>query len=189
MTWVVLRTSIRQEKRVMASLNDAGVLAYTPMETKLIVVKHPHHPGVRRSVPRTRALLPGYCFAFLTDDHSLDLARAVRQVRDVMADRFGRPQRVDLAKLQGLFLADMFRLFDESHKSPKRKGYVPRWKKGDKVRGQKGSNVEGWMGEVIGARGRKQIEVMFTRYGKSIPVFVDDADLAETPDSPMLEAA
>lgn len=190
MTWVCLRVQLRQERRVLLLLQEAGVLSYTPLETRKVVVKHPHRPGIRRSVPRVRALLPGYVFASLPDDNAIDTARSIRLVRDIMADPLGKPKTVDLAKLRGLLLADMFRLFDETYEPPKRKGYTPRWKAGQRVKGQRGSNVEGWFGEVIGTKGRQQIEVMFTRYGRSIPVFVDDGDLMEAADSPMrLEAA
>lgn len=198
MTWACLRVQLRQERKVMALLTEAGVLAYAPMETRKVVVKHPHRPGVRRVVPRTAPLIPNYVFVDLPygddgepDEDTLDKIHHIRPIRGIMCNAFGRPRKVDTQRLGEIILMDAFKCFDETYEPPKRKGYTPRWKKGDRVKGAKHSNVPGWLGEVIGSKGGQQIEVMFVKYGRHVPVFVDDADLMEAVDSPAvrLEAA
>lgn len=181
MTWVCLRVQLRQERRVLSLLKDAGVLAYAPMEIRKVEVRT---RLARRMVPRTSALLPGYIFAHLPDDRALDAARSIRLVRHVMADPFGKPRPVDLEKLRGLLLADIFKLFDQTYQPPKPKGYTPRWKPGQRVKVERGA-FEGWIGHVIGFRGRQQIEVMFSMFGRERPMIVEDAKLAAS----VMEAA
>lgn len=178
MTWTCLRTIPRQERRVLALLEDTGVLAYAPMEVRKVVVKHPHRPEIRRIVPRTSALIPSYVFAFLPDDDAIDAARSIRLVREIMSDPFGKPRKVDLAKLRGLLLADLFRLFDDTWEPQKPKGYTPRWRKGDRVKIKNGV-AQGWIGVVVSTRGRQQVEVLFDRK----PLFVPDDNLSQAEDS------
>lgn len=183
--WYVLRVQLRQERRIAALLGEMNVLAYCPIETRNIEVKTRY---AIRIVPRTRALIPGYVFAVLPDDRSIDIARSIRLVRDIMADPFGKPRSVDLQRLQGLFLAEMFRCFDETYAPPKKKGYSHRWKSKDRVRIDAGA-FEGWIGEVIKPRGRQQVEVMFSAFGKDHMILVDDSDLTQAPDVALRNAA
>lgn len=193
MTWACLRVQLRQERKVAEYLREIGVLAYCPIEVRkvevktLIVRRFVGNQERTRIVPKTYALIPGYVFAYLPDNHAIDLARSVRTVIEIMA-RDGKPRPVELERLRGLFIAEMFRRFDATYKPPKVKGHTPRWKAGDAVKGQ-GGHVEGWMGTVLAARGRQQVEVMFVMFGREIPVLVDEADLTHAPDIALKTAA
>lgn len=170
MTWACLRVQPRREREAATLLRSKGVTAYTPTEVRKIEVRTKH---VRRHVPRTSALIPSYVFALVETEADIDAINSVRTVREIMADRNGKPKTVDLAKLRGLFLAELFKCFDATWEAEKPKGYVPRWKKGDHVRG-KGGFMDGWLGVVLAHRRGQSIEVMFTMFGKETPVVLKE---------------
>lgn len=187
--WFCLRVQLRQERKVAAQLTENGVLAYVPVEICKIEVKHRTSQGViLRKVPRTRALIPNYVFAVLPDDDAIDLARSIRPVREVMSNAHGKPKAVDLTKLRGLFLAEMFRCFDGMYEAPKRKGHTHRWKKGDRVRVQTGP-FEDWIGTVIGTKGRQKVEVMFSMFGREPEIEIGEDDLTQALDVALRTAA
>jgi hypothetical protein len=176
MTWVCLRVASRQERQIADRLRTLGVLAYAPTEVRKVVVKHPHKPGFRRVVPGSYALMPSYCFVNITCDQDIDIARSDRRVREIMADPFGSPKRVDTRKLAGLFLAEAFKCFDETWEPPKPKGYSRRYKPGDRVKHE----YAGWLGVVLQTRRDQCIEVMFRAFGKEMPFVVkEEAVIAE----------
>lgn len=196
MTWIVLRVQTRQERRVVELLTERGVTAYAPKETRNIEVKTTIMRQFRgsmervRIVPKTYAIIPGIVFAFLPDDHAIDAARSVRLVQAIWCDAFGKPRRVDLERLRGLFLAEAFQCFNAAYKAPKKrgKGHTHRWKAGDEVKGQRG-HIETWIGRVLGTRGRGQVEVMFSHFGRSIAVVVNEEDLTHAPHLALQPAA
>lgn len=198
MTWTCLRVQLRQERRIVGLLTEARLIAYAPMETRKIVVKHPHRPEFRRTVPRTRALIPGYVFVDLPHDDAgqpeedaINAILSIRLVREIMSNAFGKPRKVDLQRLGEIILMDAFRLFDETYEPPKVKvnGYVSPWARGDRVKGRSGL-VKGWAGVVIGIRGRQQVEVLFERDGVRREVKVDDDNLTQdSPPQPLALAA
>jgi len=180
LTWVVLRTAVRQEKRTAAKLWDEGVFCYAPMYVHKIAVKT-RRMLKPRYVGRARALMPGYVFAYLPDDHAIDTARSVRTVREIMADAFGKPRPVELDKLRTIFLADVFRKFDEMYEPPRHKGrrYTHRFKPKDQVKIDKGP-FAGFVGEVMRTRGRQQVELMFSIFGRLQEITIDESDLVAT---------
>lgn len=175
MTWACLRVSPRRERECADLLRSKGVLAYTPTQVRKVEVRTRH---IRRHVPRTSALIPSYVFALVEDPADLDAIRSIRTVREIMADRNGRPKTVDIAKLRGLFLAELFNCFDATWEPEKPKGYTPRWKKGDRVKGR-GEFVDGWLGEVLANRRDRTIEVMFKAFGREMTVRLAESDVLE----------
>lgn len=196
MTWTCLRVQLRQERRIVGLLTEARLLAYAPMETRKIVVKHPHRPEFRRIVPRTRALIPGYVFVDLPHDDdgqpeedAINAILSIRLVREIMSNAFGKPRKVDLQRLGEIILMDAFRLFDETYEPPrvKTKGYSSPWTKGQRVKLRHGL-AAGWLGTVLKVRGRQQVEVLFDNAAK--PLLVPDDNLTQdSPPQPLALAA
>lgn len=177
MTWICIRTLARRERQIADRLRDMGVTAYAPTEVVKVEVRNRH---VRRHVPRTRSLLPSYCFVDLTSADDINAIFSIRPKPVIMANAFGQPKRVDVAKLRGLFLAEAFKCFDASWEPPKQKGYSRRFKKGDHVKHE----YAGWLGVVLQNRRDQCIEVMFRAFGREIPFVVkEDAVIAEKDDT------
>lgn len=187
-TWYVCRVISRQERKIVASLEEKGLTAYCPMERKWSLHARP-------KVAVSRALFPGYVFAILPDDEALDEARKDRRVREIMCDKFGNPIVASTRSLRGLFIADMFHEFDHTYVAPKPKKvkgrrYSPKWKPGQQVKIVSGA-MEGFVGQVIRAKGKARFDLLLNIFGRDQEVNVPQQDIeaVETQDiAPSLAA-
>lgn len=170
-TWYVCRVISRQEKRIVASLEEKGLTVYCPMERKWSLHARP-------KVAISRALFPGYVFAILPDDEALDEVRKDRRVREIMCDKFGNPIVASTRSLRGLFIADMFHEFDHTYVAPKVKGkkYSHKWTAGQQVKIIRGP-LEGFIGRVIKAKGKARFELLLNVFGRDQEVNVSHSEI------------
>lgn len=170
--WVVLQVTQRQERWVRDELQEQGVDAYVPLHITAA-------PKAKRKQTRTRALMPGYVFARLPDDESIDIALALRPVRAILC-RDGKPLRVSPLAIGSMILFEACHAFDETWQPPPVKGrrYSHRWKRGDRVKIE-GTAFDGFIAQVLRGRGRDQMEVLLTLFGRPTEVVVPHRQLVK----------
>ena len=190
-TWYVCRVISRQEKRIVASLEEKGLTVYCPMET--VWAKR-----ATRKIAQHRALSPGYVFVLLPPNdgainpktgkgafgEAIDEVRSDRRVKKFMCDGAGNPQRVSTSQLRAIVILEMFHAFDETWTPPKPKKvkgqkYSHRWKRGDRVLITKGAFAD-WKGYVKEAKG-KAFVVLLHIFGQDREVTVSHADMRDAP--------
>lgn len=168
--WYVLRVTPRQERFVQQALTDNGLVAYYPLH--ITEARH-----AKRQAKRTGPLIPGYLFACLPDDHAIFLALGLRPVIELMS-RDGKPRTVRSIDVGSLVFFEACHAFDETWVPPPVKGrrYSHRWKAGERVRIDRGA-FEGHVGQVIKGRGRNQMEVLLSLFGRHFEAVVQHKDL------------
>ncbi|MDB5448404.1 MAG: antitermination protein NusG [Phenylobacterium sp.] len=174
--WNILCVSPRMERKVEETLRDAGLQVYVPVETY-------RRPRSWKNL--TRPLMPGYLFAQLADDRSLDIARANHAVRRVMCQE-GRPVRVDAIVIGSIILAEACGEFDQTWNAPaplkdKSRGRRPTksvWRKGQRVR-VVGGPFAGFLAEIVKADRADRIETFVTIFGRVTPVELHEDMLEE----------
>lgn len=171
--WYVLRVMAQQERFVVRALGEAGVTGHTPLHVTWAKF-------ARRKAARTRALMPGYVFAELPDDRAIDAARAIRGVNEIMCNGEGKPRRIPSLAVGALILMEACHAFDETWEPPKVKGkrYSHAWKSGDRVRITSGP-MEGHVVTVLRGRGRDNMEVLFSLFGRTSEVVVPHRQLGK----------
>lgn len=168
--WALLKVTAQQERYVVEALNELGVPAYAPKH--ITAAKH-----AKRKATRTRALIPGYVFAQVSDDDSIDAALSVRGVREIMC-REGRVRAVRAIDVGSLVLAEAFHLFDETWERPPIKGrrYSHRWQKDETVRID-GGPFDGFIAQVLRTHNRNRIDVLLSLFGRATEISVKSKEL------------
>jgi transcription antitermination factor NusG len=180
--WNVLVITPHMERRVAETLKEAGLTIYVPIETyrpKPANVARSHQPWR----PRTRPLMPGYAFADLSDEQSLDIARANKAVRRIMC-REGVPVTISAKDMRKIILAEEAGEFDFAkrasgaskgrHRGKRGKGATEsRWKSGQRVKVIEGPFAS-FPAEVMRADRADRVEVFVTIFGRVTPVELDE---------------
>jgi transcription antitermination factor NusG len=182
--WTVLRVTSGMERKVAKALGPkteddpqgAGLAIYVPIE---------RYRPARTWRSRTRPLMPGYIFADLPDEDSLDLARKNYAVREVMC-RDGQPVKVPALAIGCMILMEACGEFDLTWDAPapirnKARGRKPtrKWVKGQRVKVADGP-LAGFLAEIIKADQADKIAVLVSIFGRETPVELDEEMLDTT---------
>jgi transcription antitermination factor NusG len=189
-TWTILRVTPLMERKVAAALGPktdehpygAGLTVYVPIEK--------YRPANHWRA-RTRPLIPGYVFADLPDDDSLDTARENYAVRDVMCHDDGIPFRLSADVIGALILFEAWRVFDRTWRPPpfraqKRGGRKvssyreTKWEHGKRVRILDGP-FAGFLGTVMATPRDLRINVVTAIFGRqtTIELGEDEVEAAQ----------
>lgn len=182
--WSVLRVSQGMEGKVAKALgpkteddpHGAGLAVYVPIE---------RYRPARTWRSRTRPLMPGYIFADLPDENSLDIARKNHAVREVMC-KDGKPVKVPALAIGSMILMEACGEFDLTWDAPapirnKARGRKPtrKWVKGQRVKVADGP-LAGFLAEIIKADQADKIAVLVSIFGRETPVELDEEMLDTT---------
>ena len=165
MTWYVVRSATRQEKRAAASLREAGYTVYMPART--VMTSH-----ARKVEPVDRPLFVGYMFLLDPGEKGFYAIRDADGVNGLINVN-GRPATVAHSIVTQFFLAQLAGLFDETRFLP-----PPAWKpkKGDVGKIQ-GGPYHGIVGEVLRLESKSRVRLLYELFGRKGEVTLPVAQL------------
>jgi len=165
LTWYVLRSATRQEKRAEACLIDAGIAVYVPRLCRWT-------SGGKDRVKVERPLFDGYLFAGLAPEHTLYGAEEVEGVYGAV--RFSRevsPRPVPFGQIHRVLKAELAGEFDKTSKIRK----LPQ--PGERVAIIAGQ-FQGFPAEFVRLRADERIEILFQMFGRWSPLSLKAAEVS-----------
>lgn len=152
MTWYVIRSATRQEKRAAASLSELLIPVYLPLETRW--VRH-----ARQKTAQTYPLFPGYLFADIEPEliWTALLADGVHNILGLERNTV----TVDPRLIEALRGEELSGVFDLTLKDPAKKAF----KVGQQARVTSGQ-YSGFIGQVVQNRGKNRVLLLVSLFGR-----------------------
>jgi transcription antitermination factor NusG len=152
MSWMVIRSATRQEKRAASSLAELGFEVYLPLEARW--VRH-----ARQKTRATYPLFPGYLFARLSRE---DVWKALEA--DGVHNILGLERNtatVEPVLIEALRDEEISGAFDQTLKDPAKKAF----KVGQQARVTSGQ-YSGFIGQVVQNRGKNRVLLLVSLFGR-----------------------
>jgi len=170
MTWYIVRSATRREKRAEAALKEIGVYAYCPKITRWERIGRRQFRDKRQ-----HALFPGYLFAQIPDGFfaAVEAADGVSGVlRAVGASGEYSPYTIRDNDVSALYQAEMAGEFDKTREAED----DGRPKPGEQMRVKSG----GWWGHIAtitSLDGPNRVKVLLSLFGRQFETAMEDVQL------------